>query len=87
MNKSFEFEQHYVPLKQMLTHGGVVGTSQEEIKKRMISIIDNEDKQHPYSDEAIRLQLEEEGIHLSRRVVAKYRESCFIFNSSKRKQL
>lgn len=85
MNKSLEFEQRYIPLKKMLSSGGTDGMSQEEIKKRIINLIECEDKQHPYSDEALRKQLEEEGISLSRRVIAKYRESCFIFNSSKRK--
>lgn len=84
-NKSFEFEQHYVPLKKMLSSGGVDGVSSDVIKKYIVHFIEQEDAYHPLSDDAIRKLLAEEGITLSRRVIAKYRESCFIFNSSKRR--
>ena len=86
-NKAFEFEHHYYPMKKMFVSGGASGISQDEIKKRIRSIIQEEDKKHPYSDEAIRTILESEGIQLSRRAVAKYREACYLFNSSKRKLL
>lgn len=85
-NKSFEFENRYYSMKKMFTSGGASGISQDELKKRIVSIIDKEDKKHPYSDEEIRRLLEKDGIHISRRAVAKYREACFIFNSSKRKK-
>lgn len=85
-NKSFEFEHRYYPLKKMLVSGGVKGITQDEIKKRICELIAQEDKKHPYSDEAIRKELERDGIQLSRRAVTKYREASYIFNSNKRKE-
>ncbi|MEG0274882.1 RNA polymerase factor sigma-54 [Amedibacillus sp. YH-ame10] len=84
-NKSFEFENKYYTLKKMLANGGSEQSVKEEIKKRLLVLIDEEDKHHPYSDEDLRKLLENEGILISRRAVSKYREACFIFNSSKRR--
>lgn len=85
-NKSFEFENRYYPLKKMFSSGGASGITQEEIKKRIVNIITAEDRRHPYSDEAIRKMLLDDGIQISRRAVTKYREACYLFNSSKRRQ-
>ncbi len=38
------------------------------------ALVEQEDKQHPLSDEALRIALEEQGYTLSRRTVAKYRD-------------
>lgn len=84
-NKSFEFNNTYYPLKKMLSNGGTDDVSADEIKKKIKLMIDNENKKRPYSDERIKDMLNEEGIHLSRRTVTKYRESLYIYNSSKRK--
>ncbi|NBK96661.1 MAG: hypothetical protein EOM50_01345 [Erysipelotrichia bacterium] len=40
-----------------------------------------------YSDERIKDLLREEGIYISRRLVSKYRESMYLFNSTKRKKI
>ena len=48
-------------------------------------IIDSEDKHKPYSDRVISEMLENEGISVSRRTVAKYRESMGIYGTSMRK--
>lgn len=85
-NKSFEFNQQYYPLKKMLSNGGIDNISADEIKKKIKFIIDNENKLRPYSDERIKDLLKEEGINISRRSVTKYRESLYIFNSTKRKK-
>ena len=53
--------------------------------EKMKEIIENEDKAHPYSDEAIRKILAKENIHISRRTVTKYREQLFYFSAQKRK--
>lgn len=84
-NKSFEFNQQYYPIKKMLSNGGIDNVSAEEIKKKIKYIIDHENKTRPYSDERIKDILKEEGINIARRSVTKYRESLYIFNSTKRK--
>ncbi|MSS01605.1 hypothetical protein FYJ50_05775 [Erysipelotrichaceae bacterium LKV-178-WT-2G] len=48
-------------------------------------IIDQEDKNYPFSDEKIRKYLEKENIIVSRRTITKYREQMFILNSRQRK--
>lgn len=85
-NKSFEFEHQYHTLSSMLTHGGCASCSSQELKQKIKEIIAKEDKTRPFSDEQIRQILEEQKISISRRAVANYRESCFIYNSVKRKQ-
>ena len=54
--------------------------------KRMIKrIVDSENNEKPYSDEKLVSLLQDEGVELARRTVAKYRESLNIPSSSKRK--
>ena len=48
--------------------------STRRIKATLRDIIDNEDKQHPLSDEALTAMLAEKGYPIARRTVAKYRE-------------
>lgn len=59
--------------------------SRDSIKLRIREIIAGEDKKHPLSDRAIAEVLEGEGVVLSRRTVAKYRESMGIAGTSMRK--
>ncbi len=48
--------------------------SNKHIKERLKEIILSEDKNSPYSDDKLAEMLNEEGIHIARRTVAKYRE-------------
>jgi len=48
--------------------------SNKHIKERLKEIIDSEDKNSPFSDDRLAEMLNEEGIHIARRTVAKYRE-------------
>ena len=48
--------------------------SNKHIKERLKEIFESEDKQNPYSDDKLAEILNEEGIHIARRTVAKYRE-------------
>lgn len=59
--------------------------SQDSVKQRIKEIIDNEDKKKPLSDRAIGEMLEKDGITISRRTVAKYREAMDIPGTSVRK--
>ncbi len=55
------------------------------VKARIRDLISAEDAAHPLSDEAISRKLVEEGFKISRRTVAKYRESDGIRGSSERR--
>src|SRR6187402_2136046 len=60
----------------------------ESVKQAIKTLIDEEDKANPVSDQAIVEMLEKnEGIKIARRTVAKYREMLGILASSKRKRL
>lgn len=54
------------------------------IQAMIRKLVDSEDRRHPYSDQALAKQLQERGIHVARRTVAKYREALRIANSSER---
>ncbi|MDO5039676.1 RNA polymerase factor sigma-54 [Clostridium sp.] len=58
-----------------------------KIKNKIKEIIESEDKKKPYSDQNISDKLKENGMNISRRTVAKYREEMQIRSSSKRKRL
>jgi RNA polymerase sigma-54 factor len=57
------------------------------IKQRIRKIIDAEDARKPLSDSRIVAMLQDEGLILARRTIAKYREDLKIPTSSKRKVL
>lgn len=59
--------------------------SRDGVKKRITEIVAGEDKSKPYSDLDILGILKKEGLSLSRRVIAKYREELMIPSSSRRK--
>lgn len=61
-------------------------TSAESIKNRMIELIENEDKASPLTDQSLTECLKNEGIKISRRTVAKYREELGIWTAGKRKR-
>jgi len=52
--------------------------SNKEVKKKIRSIIDSEDSEHPLNDDRIAEILRKEGLNIARRTVAKYRESMNI---------
>lgn len=61
--------------------------STKVIKEYMKEIIDKENKRKPLSDEKIMRKLKDQGIAISRRTIAKYRDSLRIPNASLRKEL
>ena len=61
--------------------------SVDGIKNIIKSFIDKEDKSNPISDQEIADKLKEQGINISRRTVAKYREEMGVKSSRKRKIL
>jgi RNA polymerase sigma-54 factor len=50
----------------------------DAIKVALRDIIDHEDKKKPWSDEALVDKLQERGIEIARRTVAKYRDQLNI---------
>ncbi len=60
--------------------------SSNSIKAKIKEIVGREDSKKPFSDQRIMDLLNEEGIDISRRTVAKYREAIGILPSSKRKR-
>lgn len=62
------------------------GTNSAKIKAILQELIKEEDRKKPYSDQALKELLEEKGISVSRRVIAKYREALGIRGSFERKQ-
>ena len=55
------------------------------VKAVLQDIIDQEDKQHPYSDDQIVIQMKQRGITLARRTIAKYRIELGIPSVSNRR--
>lgn len=61
-------------------------TSSESIKKKIEEIVENEDKYDPLSDQKIADMLKHEGIIISRRTVAKYRDEIGVPSSARRRR-
>jgi RNA polymerase sigma-54 factor len=61
-------------------------TSAESVKNKIEQLIAQEDKRQPLSDQKIADLLKAEGVRISRRTVAKYREEMGILSSTLRKR-
>ncbi len=66
---------------------GTGDVSRHSLKDKIKQIIDNEDKETPYSDDEISELLKNQGTKISRRTVAKYRDEMRIPNCTERKQI
>ncbi len=78
-------------LRSFFTIGLQQGESDEElststIKKRLILLVENENKAKPLSDQKLVELLLQEEIKISRRTIAKYRDELNIQSSAKRKR-
>lgn len=62
------------------------GVSSRAVKMKIKEMVDAENPKKPVSDQKITDELNKEGIDISRRTVAKYREEMGIYSSQKRKQ-
>jgi len=62
------------------------GVSSESIKMLIKEMIEKENPKKPISDQYISNELNELGIKVSRRTIAKYRDELGILSSSKRKR-
>ncbi|MGI5832129.1 MAG: RNA polymerase factor sigma-54 [Thermoguttaceae bacterium] len=68
------------------TEGSADELTSSAVKSRMKAMIDREEKKSPLSDEEIAAQLKTDGINISRRTVAKYRDALNIPSSRRRKE-
>ena len=79
-------------LMKYFFHSGIDSDTGEDIssltvKKKIQSYIDSEDPRKPLSDSKIMKILNDEGINIARRTVAKYRDELNIPSSTDRKQI
>jgi len=78
------------PLRCFFTGGTETQTGEEtswdSVRARVKEIVDKEDKQDPLSDDVIAARLQAEGITVSRRTIAKYRQQLHIPTARQRKQ-
>ena len=86
-NKDYSYNGEAYPLKKLLVSQTASGDSSDSIKKAIVELVDDEDKEHPLSDNQILKKLEELELHCSRRVIVKYRQQLNIPSSTKRKVL
>lgn len=80
----FEFKYFFSSHVSTSDGGECSATAIRALIKRLIK---SENKQKPFSDNALTQQLSEQGINVARRTVAKYRESLNIPPSNERKQI
>ena len=60
--------------------------SARKVRAALKRIVDAEDKRHPLADEALAKRLQEEGLPVARRTVAKYREQLGILSARLRRE-
>ncbi len=89
-NKYAETPQGVFPLKYFFSVGFQLADGElvasKGVMERIRNIIDSEDSASPYSDDDIAKMLNESGIPVARRTVAKYREELNIPSSRLRKE-
>ena len=79
----FDFKFFFTPGYQNDSGASVSNTSVKEMINDLISI---EDRSHPLSDQEIVVKLQEKGINIARRTVAKYREELGLLPSNLRRE-
>ncbi|MEO5365051.1 MAG: RNA polymerase factor sigma-54 [Magnetococcus sp. WYHC-3] len=80
------FELKYFFSSSLASNTGEAHSS-EAVKFKIRKLVDSEPIKRPFSDEKLAQLLQEQGINVARRTVAKYREALGIASSSRRKQL
>lgn len=79
-----------LPLKRFFGGGTTTADGEEiawdTIKRKLVEIVDQEDKQKPLSDEEIVEEMSRHGLKVARRTVTKYRQSLMIPSSRQRRE-
>lgn len=85
-NKSLLFKNRLFPLKCFFVSKTQEGESRDNISGKIKEIIEKEDKKKPLSDQKIADILEQEGMKVPRRTIAKYREKAGILPAAGRRE-
>jgi RNA polymerase sigma-54 factor len=90
-NKYIHTPRGLFPMK-FFFHSGIDRDHGEDIssltvKRRLKQMIQEEDAKRPLSDSELMRRLNQQGIHIARRTVAKYRDELGIVSSTDRKQV
>jgi RNA polymerase sigma-54 factor len=88
-DKYIQTHRGVLPLRKFFV-GGTMSSDGEEvawdaIRIKLQDIVDNEDKQHPHSDDELVRQLATHGLKVARRTVTKYRQKMGIPSSRQRR--
>lgn len=90
-SKAIQTDFGIYPLKYFFSEGISTDSGEEvssrEVKQIIKEIIENEDKDKPYSDDKLEKILNEKGYNIARRTVAKYREQLNIPVARLRKEM
>ena len=85
-DKFLQCRQGTYPLRYFFSRSvGQQGMSRQAVKQRLVLHLKDEDPAHPLSDQTLCKLLEQEGIPLARRTVAKYRSELGIGSSTARR--
>lgn len=79
----FDFKFFFTPGYKSDGGSAVSNTS---VKEMIHDLVDLEDKSHPYSDQELVTKLQEKGLKIARRTVAKYREELGLLPSNLRRE-
>jgi RNA polymerase sigma-54 factor len=79
----FEFKFFFTPGYQAQSGDAVSNTS---VKEMIHNLVEGEDRSQPLSDQEIVAKLDERGIKIARRTVAKYREELGLLPSNLRRE-
>ena len=86
--KYIQCSRGIIPMKQFFSRevDSTEGISADQVKENLVSLIQGENRAKPYSDQQLCDLLEQRGIRISRRTVAKYRDLLNIPGTYARKK-
>lgn len=79
------YHNQMIELGSLLSKQSASGTSVDQVKQRILWIIQKENKQSPLTDPQIMEELKEYGLGISRRTVSKYRQELGVASANQRK--
>lgn len=89
-DKYMQSPRGILPLRYFFTGGtekdGGESVGWDQVRTRVHKLIEGEDNRHPFSDDQVVALLKKEGIELSRRTVAKYRQQLSIPAARRRRR-
>ena len=79
------YHDQMIELGSLLSKKSASGTSVDQVKQRLLWIIQKENKQSPLTDPQLMEELKEYGLDISRRTVSKYRQELGVASANQRK--